>query len=62
MSVNTRFALAVLALGHDQRRPEPPGVPTPTVVSVRKQDSATSAIADLAAAWLKRTVRRPGRR
>lgn len=62
MSVNTRFALAVLALGHDQHHPEPPGAPTPTAVPVRKQDNATSAIADLAAAWLKRTVRRPGRR
>lgn len=54
MSVNARLALAMLALGHDLRRPAPYAGAATTPAQLRKQDGATSVIADLAEAWLKK--------
>lgn len=54
MSVNARLALAMLALGHDSRRPAPHAVSATTPAQVRRQDDAASVIADLAEAWLNK--------
>ncbi len=66
MSVNARFALAMLALGHDQRRTasRAPAASTqgPATTSVRKQDGTGAVIADLAASWLGRKVPPPRKR
>jgi len=53
MSVNARLALAMLALGQDWRPAAPPAVSAARPAAVPKPEDATSAIADLAQAWLK---------
>ncbi len=61
MSVNARLALAMLALGHDLRRPAPHAVSATTPAQVRRQNDAASVIADLAEAWLKKKSDHPPR-